>query len=349
MSYEVRQPSVSAAVGAGLGSGLSEQIPREVERYRLSSGLSRFADESKDLDPMQAMARLSAIPGITPQMIQTAGELLKRRAYGGALRQRAGQYGEESPLGGQRNIPREDLPKERESFGQEGIERERGSFLNKNIGAEDISTLVSPESVEAGLRPEIPLTEEEIRARAQQLPYYEMDPQGSMQIIRDEDASRVARNENLIKAGQIQEAQQQKISSGLRSTADRFGGVGPDGIPENVYLNVENEAIDAVARGQMTPDQAAKKFSKNIEEIGRDYNDVKGLGNWLMAWGNPAQTLDSIKNLRKNFEKRGDLRNLRDSLVAQNGLSWPMASSQTYPVKKNKPLYGFLKNIPKID
>lgn len=94
MSYEIRPPSVGASFGAGLGSGLSEQIPREVERYRLSSGLKNFANESQGLDPLQAMAQLSGIPGMTPQMIQSMGDLLR-------MRQRGQAYGRGAIAGGQ--------------------------------------------------------------------------------------------------------------------------------------------------------------------------------------------------------------------------------------------------------
>src|SRR5690606_27684496 len=182
-----------------------------------------------------------------------------------------------------------------------------------------------------------------------ELPIYDMDPERALAIVRQEDQSRVARNENLQRAGEIQQSQQNKISTGLRSAADRFGGVGPEGIPENVYLGIENEAIDAVAKKKMNPDQAAKFFSKKVEQIGRDYLDTKGLGNWLMAWGDSKQTKGTLENLQKKFDERGDLRNWRDTLVANNGLSWPMASSMAYPVQKNRNLHGYLQKVPKVD
>ncbi len=73
-------------IGKGIGQGLSEQLPKEIERGRLSSGLKKFEEEHQDLNPMQQLARLSAIPGVTPQMIQSFSELAKmnnqRNAYG---------------------------------------------------------------------------------------------------------------------------------------------------------------------------------------------------------------------------------------------------------------------------
>ncbi len=82
-----KQGSVLGRLGKGFGQGLAEQVPKEIDRYRLSQGLKNFEQESDNLTPMQQFARLSSIPGITPQMIQSFSELAKqqgmRNAYNG--------------------------------------------------------------------------------------------------------------------------------------------------------------------------------------------------------------------------------------------------------------------------
>jgi hypothetical protein len=84
MSYSIHPASGIGRLGEGFGRGLSEQLPKEVERYRLASGLKNLSSMQEN-DPLEQMAYIASLPA-TPQMIQTFGELLKmrnvRNAYG---------------------------------------------------------------------------------------------------------------------------------------------------------------------------------------------------------------------------------------------------------------------------
>lgn len=99
MAQYIKQGSIFGRIGSNIGKGLAEQLPEEINRGRLSAGLKNFEKEHQDLNPMQQLARLSAIPGVTPQMIQSFSELAKinnqRSAYG---RGQGGQGGR--PQGG---------------------------------------------------------------------------------------------------------------------------------------------------------------------------------------------------------------------------------------------------------
>lgn len=106
MAQYIKQGSLFGRIGSGVGKGLAEQLPEEIQRGRLSSGLKNFEKEHQDLNPMQQLARISSIPGITPQMIQSFSELAKinnqRNAYG---RGPAGQGGRPPGEGGNRASP----------------------------------------------------------------------------------------------------------------------------------------------------------------------------------------------------------------------------------------------------
>jgi len=88
MSYSVKQGSIFGRIGTELGKGLAEQIPKEAERTRLSQGLQSLAQE-KNLTPFEQFSRLSSIPGVTPQMIQSGSELLKQQAQANAYKRAA--------------------------------------------------------------------------------------------------------------------------------------------------------------------------------------------------------------------------------------------------------------------
>lgn len=86
MVQYIKQGNIWGRIGSGIGKGLADQLPEEITRGRLSAGLKKFEEEHQDLNPMQQLARISSIPGITPQMIQSFSELAKinnqRNAYG---------------------------------------------------------------------------------------------------------------------------------------------------------------------------------------------------------------------------------------------------------------------------
>ena len=120
-------------LGANIGRGLSEQVPKEVERYRLSRGLQDLANQSGNLDPVQTLARVASIPGITPQMIQSFGELSR-------LQQQKGAFGRLSGGGDQRG-----LISQQAGLNQQG--QEPGSFQER------IASALNPQQAESTTRP----------------------------------------------------------------------------------------------------------------------------------------------------------------------------------------------------
>lgn len=77
--------SVFGRIGKSVGQGLADQIPKEVDRYRLSQGLQNLAANSSNSTPLEQYAQAASIPGITPSMLQALPEILKqqntRQAY----------------------------------------------------------------------------------------------------------------------------------------------------------------------------------------------------------------------------------------------------------------------------
>lgn len=90
MAQYIKQGSIFGRIGTGIGKGLAAQLPEEIQRGRLSHGLKNFEQEHQNLNPMQQLARLSAIPGVTPQMIQSFAELARYNRQGNAFKNSAG-------------------------------------------------------------------------------------------------------------------------------------------------------------------------------------------------------------------------------------------------------------------
>jgi hypothetical protein len=91
MAYSVKPANIFGRIGTGLGKGLAEQLPKEMERNRLASGLKAFEEEHQNLTPIQQLSRAAAIPGATPQLLQSLTELAKVQNQGNAYRNSAGR------------------------------------------------------------------------------------------------------------------------------------------------------------------------------------------------------------------------------------------------------------------
>ena len=91
MAQKIKQADIFGRVGTSIGKSLAEEIPKEVDRYRLASGLSQFERDAENLNPMQQVARLAAIPGMTPGYLQSFADLAKMQNRARAYQAAAGQ------------------------------------------------------------------------------------------------------------------------------------------------------------------------------------------------------------------------------------------------------------------
>ncbi len=94
-----KRGSLFGQIGRGFGQGLSEQLPKEIENYRLRSGLQNLANEADrgQLSPAQFLAKAAGTYGATPQMVQSFGELAKQQARSQSFNQLNGQPNQQTP------------------------------------------------------------------------------------------------------------------------------------------------------------------------------------------------------------------------------------------------------------
>jgi hypothetical protein len=102
-SYKVKPGNIFGRVGEGFGQGLAQQGQKELDRYQLRQGLEDVANNSEGLTPFQRFTKLSSVPGITPQQVESGTRLLERESQRNAFRnprsgeQMPGQAGSASP------------------------------------------------------------------------------------------------------------------------------------------------------------------------------------------------------------------------------------------------------------
>lgn len=328
MSYQVKQGNIFGRLGSGIGQGLAEQVPKEIERTRLSRGLENLAKESAGLTPFQRFSKLAGIPGITPQAIQSGSELLRQEARANALT-RQGE-GRPSPFpqkqpGAQPAEPTSKVPSLTE---EEAFRRAQEGYIPPS--QEDIYDFAGQEY---NKNPAL----------------FDNDPQKAIDFARN----KAAQDEKIAEAYQRKHENldriQQNVVNRLKDHSQRLNVQ----IPALTYSKIEDKAIQATkpknlgGRG-LTEQQAMKEYGEELDKISRDYQSIDNLGNWGIVAKPASDTLTSIKSLQNKFKENDDLENFADTLISNTKISPKLAYSLAYPISQNSYLNKEFKNIPDI-
>jgi hypothetical protein len=100
----IPQGDIFGRIGEGVGEGISKQLPQEMDRMRLSKGLSEMEQGGQNLSPVQLAARMMAIPGMRPEYLTALYPMMQaemnRRARMESLK----------PVPGEETVPGEQVP-----------------------------------------------------------------------------------------------------------------------------------------------------------------------------------------------------------------------------------------------
>ena len=98
MTILPEEGSFATRFGQGLGQGLNQQLPKEMERFRTQRAIEGLANQPVETDPLKQFAKLSSVPGLTPEMMAQLSPLIRSRAL---LAQRDQRMGNVSVAQGQ--------------------------------------------------------------------------------------------------------------------------------------------------------------------------------------------------------------------------------------------------------
>lgn len=325
MAQEIKQASLFGRIGSGIGQGLAEQLPKEIEQGRLSSGLNKLAKQ-KGLNPMEAFAQLASIPGAAknPQLLQTAGDLYRQQAYLDSLKN---QYEGGGPNGG-----------------KGGYQPSQEEFNQPLKG--EIPTLATPEDTAQSYKEYIPPTEQEERKDAfdnfQKNPArynYNFD-----QALQERKAI-TSRNQEIQKAHQGSEAtatgKEEKVKGSLDKEIQRLGirttGEKPNFDPKLLQL-FEQKALNAVLSKKdggegLSQEQATKTYSDQLLKAYQNYTDLSTLSPW-----SPKDFNRRFDAVVKNFEPFGiEGKNIiMNKAIADYGVAPIYAGHKTFPINKGE-------------
>lgn len=345
---QIKQPSIFGRLGTGIGKGLAEQVPKEIERGRLASGLQELGQQ-KNLTPFQQFAQLSAIPGITPQMIESGSNLLRQQAQ----RQGYANRGKEGTQG----IPE-----------SQGPSLNSVDFANLNQGKPSSKATSSnqipqgnypagqPQIVEKNplskeLQPAIPWTPEQRDSEISRV--WDQNPQLTFpevsQIVADNERRYLAAPEAYKKQQEDLEGIQNKVNAEVEKQLRKKLHIPKD---KEIYEGnkITGESLNRVERGvsrdlRMNPNANVNDLVNKWTDLALrndvDKNNLstlagRGLDEKLFKKG---ETLEKLKSISKSFKEFGNSEEFYNTLKTDFGLSPEGAASIAYPLSKSADNY----------
>lgn len=340
------KPNIWGRIGMGLSRGLAETVPKEIERQRLSSGLKQFEQDSASLTPMQQLARLSSIPGITPQMIQSFGELGKQQGFRNSLQSMAGQGEEPSSSAGANQSgfdPRVasamqkmgiEIPQQQQSipsgFDNRAMQAREGKSVNKE--GPTAEKYLPPEPLNQDQRYAL---ESRLANRFPNANYDEIQ-----KMANDEETRRLQnpkawqdRYDYITKREQeAEDILGKQLETALQKEGkDVYGDLTGDTLLDLQKAMNNDLATDP----SLHPKQAAEKWRLKARDFVTSKNQLKEIANRdLSERLIPSKKVETLKDLsvaQKRYADLGKQREFYDTLISDFGLSPGGAALIAYP------------------
>jgi hypothetical protein len=335
MAQYIKNADIFGRVGSGIGQGLAEQVPKEIENYRLRTGLKNLANEADrgELSPAQFLARAAGTYGATPQIVQSFGDLARQQGMAKALEK--SQQAEKNP------------------YSKDFFQGRPPSA--SAAPASQVPSITSGENLSDVLKGNLsPTTEERYAIGAKVFEdnpaRWGNDPRNALAAVDKEVEIQKERYQQKKELSETQSAIQKNVSNSLKAHSGDLGVQ----IPSNIYSSIENEAIQAVkpknegGRG-LSEEQAVKEFGDKMDEVSRDYKDIDAMGGWSLMGRKASESIRALKSLKDRFKGRNDTENFADSLVGKLSISPIMGYAIADPVADHPDINKYLKTIPNLE
>lgn len=362
----IPQGDIFGRIGESIGEGFSKQLPQELDRTRLSQGLTQMEQSGQNLSPVQLMGRMLSIPGMRPEYITALYPMMQaemnRRARTSSLKDSTGQADNAGqPITSTDGIlPGSSTTPAPGKVGQVPI--------NAQTEAKPTDLPIDREktlSTKYGLPTKVFKTAGEQRAMMQPEPIYttqkQIENEAKFSNLPPEEARVEAKAlwkqqeyepwEQSVKSGETKEAAFKNIRNGIRDALSDSLQVPEDQvdnfIPSDLRKVLENDAIDLVNSGvpweKVTTDigKLANTFTHSRDSVRS--GTMKG----MMDFFNPSAGREQLEQKRKAYSDIGGevgLELLRNDLQEKaNGFSALGASVLAMPASS-----GVTKALDKV-
>ncbi len=364
MAQKISRGSILGRIGTGVGEGLAEQLPKEMDRSRLSSGLKQFEQDASGLSPMQQIARLSAIPGVTPQMIDSMSKFAMQNREENAYRNGNGGFGapptQEQPSSAmpqpapgmpsnqgqpvsqpaQQNAPNGALP-------QRAEQQQQQSKKNPNVSPEESGQkgIVNTSLVSENALPKIPWSPQQRNESIRQYVGQGFTAQQAKDLTAD-DESRYLESASAYEARDEALKKKQKEA---RSELDRQLVTKMQKTSSEVANELSGPILINLQRGM---ERDIRNTDRTLEDIANDWSN-RGLAlaeaktsletlahtTGIESIGKETEVWDKLKSYSKIFNKAGSSKQFVNILQKDMNLSPQSSSLIGYPPSKDVESY----------
>lgn len=341
MAQLIKQANIFGRIGSGLGQGLADQIPKEIERNRLSSGLQQFSQTHQDQSPIQQLAQLSAIPGVTPQMIQSFSELAKqqrqRDAYARSAQGMPAPQERASPNFREREFLDRVAPKREEMQRQSSTQK-----IIQEATQEGSPQIIEKEPLAEKALPRLPWTREQKTQRINEYQNQDFTPDMAKQLTAEDEQADLA--EPGVYKQQYEEQKQRRDEA--RTELDRELQQQLQKSPKDIYADITGEMKSNLERSmerdlrlnpKMSIQDAARKWTTEALHLAKTKQDLdKYIKTFRIEEAlKGREPLNKLKQYGKIFKNTGNQEEYYNILRGQMGLSSQGAASIAYEVSKD--------------
>jgi hypothetical protein len=367
----VKQAPILGRLGESLGKGLSEMLPEELAHRRRAQGLKSFSEKAKDLDPMQSLAEISSVYGVTPQMLQSFAEMARlqqqKKAYENSVVRKKAELRKDGLLSQKESVsmPEEDFA---EKGGKDFVDSSRQKSIldvakklpwnsarrreqSVPYSEEPVREISEEPFLDERTLPKAPWTPSERDEKVQE--YVEMGflPHQARELAADDEkrflASSGAYQARLdaLKTKSIEA--QNEFKSQLEKKLQKTG--------EGVYKDITGEMLSNLERGlerdlRSNPNLSVKASANEWSRKALDLAKTKKIFDTLakttgiesLLKGN--EVYDKLTTYSKIFSDSGNSEEYYNLLKSRMGLSPQSAAYIAYPTNKN--IEKYISSIP---
>lgn len=329
-------------IGKNVGQGLSEQLPKEMERTRLSQGLKKFAENSSGLTPLQQYAQVAGFASDYPSLIQALPEVLKQENVYKESRERledAAKYKKDTNTNTQNIVGTPSGQQTSENFSKKyGFDPATLSSKDDILLAQDNRPFLTKEQHDAetyDLMKKYPTKfRDESTARA------EVDR--NLKLKQDEFDSVI--NTANTKVG-LQDSGKTAFNAGLEKITGKQGPAVNQDFPDKYQELARNRITQAIKDG-VPPEKAAQRELEKIRSFTESQSKLLSGPESGIIGDLSSKQQQFYKDLRKSYEAVGALELMNEQLRSVKQVGPYMSNSIVYP---NSPsIAKSLEKLPRV-